>query len=143
MSRTASVELNFADGKHAFRLRIAELIELQEKCDAGPAYIRQRLISGHYLVQDVRETIRLGLIGAGMPSPEAVSLVARYVDEKPLEDNIMLAEIIVTAAVIGVEDEDIPKSEGETEEPPISPQANSASGKSSDPDSASDFPSAK
>ncbi len=58
-------------------LGLGELLELQEKCDAGPAQIVARLEGGTWRVQDLRETLRLGLIGGGMTPTDAMVKVRR------------------------------------------------------------------
>lgn len=57
------VYLPFADGVYAFRLGFGQVVELQTLTDAGPLEIYRRLLSGEWRFADVRETIRLGLIG--------------------------------------------------------------------------------
>jgi hypothetical protein len=57
--------LPFADGVYAFALWYGQLHELQEKTDAGPLVIYNRVLSGTWRYDDVRETIRLALIGGG------------------------------------------------------------------------------
>lgn len=118
MSRSARIDLTWADGagehedgKYRFRLPITQLEELQEKCDAGPPTIFQRLCSASWMVRDVRETIRLGLIGGGMSPAKALGLVQRYVDDRPLGENAPTAQAILLAAIIGVEDEPVGKTE--------------------------------
>lgn len=109
MSRDASVSFAWADGEYTFRLRIGELRELQEKCDAGPGTIARRLFDRSFFVDDILQAIRLGLIGGGMAPTEALKLVRRYVEERPLEENRLPAFAIVEAALSGVSDEPIKK----------------------------------
>jgi len=102
----------FGDGKHTFRLGITQLEELQEKCDAGPAFVLRRLIAFEYLVSDVRETIRLGLIGGGMEAKPALLLVERYVDDldkTPFAESAGLASAILNAAIFGPDDDQLGK----------------------------------
>lgn len=109
-SRDATIRLDFGDDEHAFRLRIGELRELQELCDAGPPLVLTRLASHAYKVEDVRETLRLGLIGGGMVTTDAVRLVRRYCDELPAwGENAKLAYMILGAALFGPEDEPLGK----------------------------------
>lgn len=108
MSRNASVNLAWADGEYAFRLGIGELEELQEKCDRGPFEIMQRLAAGTWRVAEIRETLRLGLIGGGMPPMEALKLIKRYVDDRPLAHNIQHASAVILAAVLGAPDGEKP-----------------------------------
>jgi hypothetical protein len=126
MSRSAKVAFDWADGNYTFRLGIKELLELQEKCDAGPAFILGRLIDGTWRIQDIRETIRLGLIGGGLEPIKALAVMKNYVTERPLLENILPAQAILNAALVGVEDEPLGKAEGESEMPvQHSPEENS------------------
>jgi len=119
MSRDASITETFGDGEHKFRLAIGELRELQEACDAGPPLIARRLWNSEWRVDDVRETIRLGLVGGGMDPVKAAVLTKRYVEERPAWGrNAMLAQAILGAALFGVEDEDLGKSKAEAEKKP-------------------------
>lgn len=112
MSRNASVTLDWADGTYRFRLSIMQLEELQEQCDAGPPIIMRRLAQDEWRVRDIRETIRLGLIGGGMKATDALQLVRRYVDNAPLAENLLTAQAVMAAAIVGVSDEQLKNSEG-------------------------------
>lgn len=57
--------LPFADGVYAFALIWGQLQELQEKTDAGPLELYNRVLGGTWRYADVRETIRLALLGGG------------------------------------------------------------------------------
>jgi hypothetical protein len=105
MSRDGSVTFTWADGEHRFRLGIGQLRELQEKTEAGPAFILGRLQNGSWLLDDLREPLRLGLIGGGMSPVEALRLVQRYVDDRPLLESVQPAMAVLLAALVGVEDE--------------------------------------
>lgn len=105
MSRDASIDLDWADGHYTFRLGWGELEELQEKTDAGPFAVLTRLASRHWRVQDIRETIRIGLIGGGTPPDQALSLVQRYVTSRPPMETLPIAAKVLAAAVQGAEDE--------------------------------------
>lgn len=134
MSRSADITLFFGDGEHKFRLAIAELRELQEKTDAGPPLVLSRLFQGQWRVEDVRETLRLGLIGGGMKPADAHALVVRYCDERPAwGDNARIAAIALAAAISGAEDEPVGKPDGEGADRTRSPGKNTASGKSTAP----------
>jgi hypothetical protein len=111
MSRGGDITLTCWDGEHTFRLRIGELRILQEKCDAGPGFILQRLRDGSWKVDDIRETLRLGLIGAGIEQQKALELVLEHVDPVPLTQNIVNAHAVVMAAIFGTEEERLGKPE--------------------------------
>lgn len=108
MSRDASVTLKWADGAYKFRLPIGQIRELQEKVDAGPAWILDRIRTGAWRVDDLRETIRLGLIGGGAKPGEALKLVERYVDAQPLADSVPAAMVILSTALFGAPDGERP-----------------------------------
>lgn len=104
MAASARITLLWGDGDRTFRLAIGQLRELQDKCDAGPAEILGRLSNGTWRVDDIRETLRLGLIGGGATPTDALVLVARYVDSRPLMENVMPAQAVLLAAIVGEED---------------------------------------
>jgi hypothetical protein len=113
MSADASVTLTWADGEHKFRLAIGQLRELQEKTDAGPVEVLDRLATRRWRLDDVRETLRLGLIGGGMAPVKALGLVKRYVDERPLMESLPAAQAVLLAAIVGVPEDEVGKGEAE------------------------------
>jgi len=116
-NRNARVELDFADGTYGFRLAIGELEELQEKTGVGPYALLRRLLANDWKIEDVRETIRLGLIGDGVKPNDALNLVRRYVDQRAeWINNSMLAQAIVSAALIGAPEEAPGKSSAPEDE---------------------------
>ncbi len=73
------------------------------------SYSLLRGIGGDWRVEDVRETIRLGLIGAGMTPTDAFVAVSRYVDQTekyPLIDNVGIAAGILHHALTAPVGED-------------------------------------
>lgn len=117
MSTNGSISFVWGDGEeHKFRLAIGQLRELQEKCAAGPRTIFDRLCTGGWYVDDIRETLRLGLIGGGKTPIEAMVLVKRYVDDRPLQENVMPAMSVIMAAVVGSPDDQVGKEPAETTE---------------------------
>ncbi len=111
MSRDASISFDWADGPQTFRLPIGQLRELQEKTGVGPLRLFQRLMDGSWMVDDAREIIRLGLIGGGMEPAKALSLVKRYVDDRPLVETRAPAMLVLGAALHGTDQEDQPGKE--------------------------------
>lgn len=119
------VDLVFADGEYRFALGLAQIQELQTKCDAGIGAIYARVLQGRvaadinvghpgyaaYRVEDVRETIRQGLIGGGegmvdgqqvkVTPLRANELVTRYLEEMPLARQWDLAAAILYAKIEG------------------------------------------
>lgn len=117
---TDTLELTWGDGEHRFRLPIGQLRELQDKCSAGPQRILMRLSSMDWRIEDVREVIRLGLIGGGKTPSDAHMLVVRYVDERPLMESRLPAQAILMKALIGDPDDqpgELPAEKVETPTP--------------------------
>jgi hypothetical protein len=109
----AAITLAWGDGQHAFRLRIAELVELERQCDCGVFELYQRLAGGKWRTRDAREILRLGLVGGGMAPAGALGLVAHYCDERPLLENIEPALAVLLAALSGVPGKNQPAAAGE------------------------------
>lgn len=118
-NRNGRIELDFADGTYGFRLAIGELEELQEKTGVGPYALLKRLLVNEWRIEDVTNAIRLGLIGDGVKPTEALNLVRRYVEQRSdWMNNAMLAQAIVSAALVGAPEEEPGKGaapEAETE----------------------------
>lgn len=114
-SRHALAEFAWGDGPQRFRLGIGQLRELQEKTNCGPMELLNRLHRGTWRLDDVRETLRLGLIGGGKEPMVALSLVARYVDERPLAENVPPAQAVLSVLLFG-DGEDDPVGKAGAEE---------------------------
>lgn len=97
----AEVTTDWADGVYTFRLTVARAIELEQLCGAPFAVILNRLEQGAWHVEDVRQTIRLGLIGGGTKPDAALRLVRLYVEERPLAESWPLARAILSGVMFG------------------------------------------
>lgn len=127
------VELEFADGAYLFKLGLPQIAELQTKCGTpsqkvGIGEIFARVLKGRYSrvdggsiglpeegayhVEDLLETIRLGLLGGnhglvnGVPVTvdplSARRLVEAYCyPARPLSESWTLAAAILSATIIG------------------------------------------
>lgn len=111
MSRSGDISFVWGDGEYAFRLALGELRRLQERTNAGPLELQRRLLQGTWRVDDIRETIRLGLEGGGMKAESVTQRINDYVDGRPLLDNVLVAARILNAALSGPEDELLGKQE--------------------------------
>jgi Phage tail tube protein, GTA-gp10 len=100
-------DLTWAGGEHAFDLKIAHLRALQDKCDAGPQWILQRLMSKQWRVDDVIQPIRLGLEGGGMDKETARKLVKQHVEDQPLTLSVLTAQTVLMLALFGPEDDPV------------------------------------
>lgn len=119
MSRDGSIELDFGDGTYKFRLPWGELVHLQESCGAGPYVVLQRLQNGTWHMDDIRESIRYGLIGGGTEHQKALKLVQEYVEKRPPVENVMFAQVVLSAALMGAPDEPVGEPEAVSQEEPI------------------------
>lgn len=113
MSRDARIELDWADGTYAFRLAWGQLIELQEKCDAGPYVVLNRLYGGQWKMEDIVHVVRLGLIGGGTKPADALRLTRAYVEGYPPLDNVLIAQAVLAAGLQGAPEEKVGEGEGE------------------------------
>ncbi len=111
MDGSGRVTFVWGDGEHTFRLPFKELRELQEKTNCGPEELMHRINTGKWRVDDIRETIRLGLIGGGMKPPTAHALCTNYVDGRPLLESKLPAYLILINALAGPEDDPLGKAE--------------------------------
>lgn len=102
------VVLAFGDGEHTFNIRkLKQAFELQDKCGCGVGEVLTRLRAAKFYVNDFREVIRLGLIGGGMAPVAALTLVTRYVDERPWSESVMTAVAIILRAYAGSPEESL------------------------------------
>jgi hypothetical protein len=114
MTANGTVLVAWAGGEDQFCLaKVGLILDLEAKCDAGIAVVFTRLGSGTWRLQDVRETIRLGLIGGGMDPAKAIEAVRRHVDEGPLTSSVLLAYSIIEAVMVGVKNDPVGKQPGE------------------------------
>lgn len=106
------VDLTWPGGEHNFCLTIELMRALQDKCDAGPAWVLARLGSQRWYVDDIISTIRLGLEGGGMSKEDAAKMVRKHVEDRPLTESVLTAQAILMSALYGGEDEE-PDGAGE------------------------------
>ena len=111
-------EMVWGDGPQRFVLNIDQLYELQDKCGSGPQRVLERLSGKDWMIADIRETVRLGLIGGGKSPSEAFTLVSRYIDKRPtgLLESRFAAVAVLAVALTG--DPDDPVGEHLAEETP-------------------------
>lgn len=134
MALKTGVRLDFAGARRSFDLApIGPLRRLQAACDAGPQFILNRLLDGSWRLDDLRETLLQGLIGAGMDQSVALDLVEAWFDPEPKQQFVPVATTILMAWLAGAEDEPLGEPEGEGPEKSLSPEESSASDPSSEP----------
>lgn len=132
MNNQGEITVTWGDGDYCFRLTVLGLIELEEKCSAPFSTVWQRVNLGAYGVNDVRETIRLGLIGGGMGPADALKLVRRYVDDRMnivgMAEHVQLVRLILAGVMFGFgtfplgNEEAAPEASPSASTPPASPE---------------------
>ncbi len=122
-------QITWAGGEHEFDLKIEHLRALQDRCDAGPEWILARLSNKQWHVNDVVDTIRLGLEGGGMEKGEARKVVQRYVEDRPLTLSVLTAQAVLLLALYGDPDDQPGEPDAGTGEPTRTrdPEENGAS----------------
>lgn len=111
MSRDGRIEYDWGGDTRTFRLDISRLIALQDATGSGPYEVLTRLSSGRWLIKDITETIRLGLLGGGMDGKKARELVEEHVSAGSVMQSVQVAQAIVMAALIGDPEEPVGKKE--------------------------------
>lgn len=101
MNNAGEITTEWADGTYAFRLTVAGILELEDKCDAPIAVIAGRVEAGAWKASDIIETLRIGLIGGGATPVDAKKVVDRYA--VPLVENWPVARLVLGAALYGFE----------------------------------------
>lgn len=122
MSRHGAVELDFAGAERTFRLGLSQIEELEEKAGQGIFQIMESLSPQNRTVRAkvISEVIRIGLIGGGTQPADALSMVRRYCDERPMLENLMLAYAVVVAGITRVNGTVAEKLSGEPQEAAMS-----------------------
>ncbi len=110
-------QITWAGGEHEFDLKIDHLRALQDRCDAGPEWILARLSNKRWHVNDVVDTIRLGLEGGGMEKTDARKMVQRYVEDRPLTLSVLTAQAVLLLALYGDPDDQPGKTSAGTGKP--------------------------
>jgi hypothetical protein len=111
MNGDGSVVLAWGGEDRRFRLAIGQLRELQELINRprvaiggqpiGPKTFFHLLESGDAWPHEVREVLRLGLIGAGVAIDQVPGLLRRYFDERPFQESALCAPAIFAAGWAG------------------------------------------
>lgn len=77
------IVIRWPGGEHAMRLGLVEARVIQDRTNCGPEYLRARIAAGQWLVDDMPEVLRNGLIGGGMPAVDALRLTQKAFEENP------------------------------------------------------------
>jgi hypothetical protein len=117
MSSDGSVTLFFGDGDQRFRIGIGEFRELQEKVNkrriemglgpVGPTTLANLLRANDAWPDDMRDVLRIGLVGGGMKPVDAHRMLVLYFDDKPPINFYLTAFTVLMAAFVGVEGDEV------------------------------------
>lgn len=96
-------------GDHNFLLQIGEFRALQTATEVGPLFLLGRIAGSQWFVDDIIETIRLGLIGGGMDELAAKKLVNKVLVDNPTEifKHAPLALFILKSSLMGDENDPV------------------------------------
>jgi hypothetical protein len=127
MSSDGAIELVWGDGEQRFRLGIGQFRELQERVNGrrlaigapmvGPMSLANALRANDAWPDDVREVLRLGLIGGGMEPPAAHRAMVNYFDGKPVLPHMKPAFLVLFAGLAGPPDEVLAKKKSRRRRP--------------------------
>lgn len=131
MKGSINVDLEWADGEYSFALKSAQIEELENisrnfatgKNGIGIGAIWARvMVNAEWSKDDLRNIIRLGLIGGGTEPVRANQLCKMYVDDQPISSAdgdmtpsspLAVAQIIFYAAMCGMDGSMDDKSDDE------------------------------
>ncbi|WP_309086466.1 gene transfer agent family protein [Chelativorans sp.] len=119
MRQHGAIELAWNGGEHTFRLGLAEIEELERECEMS-VFLLYSAVSDKVPFAHLKHysaVIRLGLVGGGMAPVEARAEVRRNVDERPLVESVVLAQVILRAALERVHSKEMETAPGEAEAP--------------------------
>jgi len=91
----------FGDAERTFALPAELVTELERVTGRGIGGLCRSLFAGEFRHAEVRETIRLALIGGGEIPVNALALVTAYADNRPLAESYPLAVSILETVWFG------------------------------------------
>lgn len=117
MSADGSISLFWGDGDQKFRMAIGQWRELQEKVNGrriaigapsvGPQTLLNAMRAKDAWPDDIRDVLRLGLVGGGLKPQEAHRLLVNYFDDKPPFEHMQTAFLVLFAGLVGVPEDQV------------------------------------
>ncbi len=96
----------FGDNEYIFALTWPGAQEWEEKTGRSLYQTFDAMVATKTgYVSDVKEIIRISLIGGGMAPAEAFRLVKQYVENRPLSESLPIALAAAEAFIFGTDDE--------------------------------------
>jgi len=107
----SQINLVFGDGEYTFALTWAGAQEWEEKTGRSLYHTFNDMVSSRMgFVSDIREIVRIALIGGGTAPSEAFRLVKRYVEGRPLAETMPVALEAIEAFLFGTEEAKEPEA---------------------------------
>lgn len=99
----ALIELPFGNGLQKFCMGFNEAASFEDEHKISLMWLFQHSMTanGACEVKYIKDVLRWGLIGGGMPSTEALQLVNRYVDNRPIAEHFLTALNVLEVAFYG------------------------------------------
>ncbi|MGO4838313.1 gene transfer agent family protein, partial [Rhizobiaceae sp. 2RAB30] len=94
----------FADGDYRFQLTYPAVIDWERENNRSLFATARAAAGGVWNARDVRELLRLALIGGGTEPAKALKLVRDYIEERPLTESIDVYIEALNAFLFGVTD---------------------------------------
>ncbi|MDD9730457.1 gene transfer agent family protein [Mameliella sp. AT18] len=98
----------FGDAEYPCALTDPMILELERLTGVGIGVLYRRAVTMQFDLEDLTETIRLGLIGGGMTPQKAAQLVETYARNRPLAETYPLALDLLDARWNGAEAQENP-----------------------------------
>lgn len=105
------VQFVWAGDMRTFRLTLGQLRELQTLRDAGPEELKNRIVQGTWRIDDLREILRLGLIGGGMDAIKALALLKLHFETVEPMKNKIPAYLVIGAGLSGTVTDEVGKKD--------------------------------
>ena len=124
MSADGSLTVFWGDGETTFRIAIGEFRELQEKVNGrraamglpgiGPQEFSNALRTNNAWPDDVRDVLRVGLVGAGIKPATAHRKLVLYFDHRPPAESYPVAFAVFASAFLGAPGDEMLKKKTAT-----------------------------
>lgn len=114
-----TIKIIWAGGEHDFRFAIGELRALEQSRDCGCTVVLARLFALQFKVDDVLETLRIGLQGGGMSEKQARATIEKSYTKANLFDLAVVASAVLTRFISWPKDDpnvDTPEEDPSGEE---------------------------
>ena len=101
----AEIERYWAGKERLFRLRLGDVLDLQEALGGQEIAVTfRKMTTGTFGIMDVHETLRIGMISGGETVIDAKRIFADRFDTIPLAESSAAAAELLVALMTGIED---------------------------------------